>query len=143
MINLTTDRLTLLKERTQRCCCKYCGSLLEIRRIVFTDIPESKIEIFCSQCNKIEYGVEKEIYQSAKYFVEESGFNHYPQLDATEQTQKMNIAKVCEIMSWVVQHIGILDEHGFTVPIALEEAAVGSSLLLTEAMLERYQKEDN
>ncbi len=139
---MTTERLSLLKERTQHCCCKYCGSPLEIRRIVFTDIPESKIEIFCSQCTKIEYGVEKEIYQSAKYFVEESGFNHYPQLDVTEQTQKMNIAKISEIMSWAVQHIGILNDHGFTVPIALEEAAVGSSLLLDEEMLRCYQEED-
>lgn len=141
MIDLSTDRLTLLKERTQHCCCKYCGGALEIRRITFNDIGQSKIEIFCSQCDKIEYGVEKEIYQSARYFVEESGFDHYPQLDATEQTQKMNVAKVSEIMSWIMQHTGLLDEHGFTVPVAIEAAAVGSSLLLDDDLLRRYQEE--
>lgn len=109
MIVLSTDRLALLKERTEHCCCKYCGGALEIRRILFNDIGLSKIEIFCSQCSKIEYGVEKEIYQSARYFVEESGFDHYPQLDATEQTQKMNVAKVAEIMSWIMQHTGLLN----------------------------------
>ena len=141
MIDLSTDRLALLKERTAHCCCKYCGGALEIRRIAFSDIGQSKIEIFCKACNKIEYGVEKGIYQSARYFVEETGFNHYPQLDATEQTQKMNVAKVCEIIAWGMQQAGLLDDHGFTVPIAFDEAVLGSSLLLDDERLRLYQEE--
>ena len=48
-------RVTMLKERSARCVCKYCGGQLEIRQIVFNSYEEERVEIFCAQCNRIEY----------------------------------------------------------------------------------------
>ena len=138
MLQNTDQRLNMLRKRAERCVCKYCGESLEIRKIIFVDMPQAKTEIFCPSCNKIEFGVEKEIYQSAKYFVEEFEFNHYPQLDLTESSKKMNIAKVCEIMSWNAMHLGILTNDGFNISVHFNEAAIGSSLLLNDELLSAH-----
>ena len=97
-------RVDMLKKRTKRCVCKYCGG--------------------------IEFGVEKEIYDSAKYFVENSRFNCYPDLDDSENTKQMTIAKVCEIMSWENQNLGFLNSDGFVVPIHANENFVGECVTL-------------
>ena len=111
------SRLDMLKNRTKRCVCKYCGGNLKLRRIIFSDYEEARIEIFCNHCDRIEYGVEPEIYQSAKFFVDNSGFNCYPDLDDSEKTKQMTIAKVCEIMMWHDEQLGILGEAGYTIPL--------------------------
>lgn len=129
-------RIDALKRRTKRCACKYCGGSLKLRRIIFSDYEEARIEIFCNRCDRIEYGVEPEIYQSAKFFVDNSGFNVYPDLDDSEKTKQMTIAKVCEIMAWQDQHLGILDENGFCVELKLDENFVGECITLTEANLD-------
>ena len=61
--------------RSQRCVCKYCGGQLEVRTIVFNEILDARTELFCTHCDRIEYGVEKELYQSACYFVETFDYN--------------------------------------------------------------------
>lgn len=99
----TEARTNMLKERARRCVCKYCGSPLKLHRIIFSEHEEARIEIFCSHCERIEYGVEPEVYASAKYFVDELKFNHYPDLDESETTRQMNIAKICEISNWVLK----------------------------------------
>lgn len=126
-------RTEMLKSRAKRCVCKYCGSRLSIRRITFSDLDDARIEIFCRHCDRIEFGVEQEIYQSARYFVEEMGFNYYPDLAANEMTKHMNIAKVCEIMSWENKHLGILSKSGFTVPLQMNANMMGKSVILTDA----------
>ena len=127
-------RLKELRERTMRCCCRFCGSPLEIRKIVFTGY-DSRIEVFCSECNQIEYGTEPELYLSAKYFVETMGFNYYPDLDDNVQTKKMNIAKVCDIMAWQNKHMGFLKADGFAVPVDLNPSILGNMLVMDEANL--------
>ena len=109
------DGLEMLKERTQRCVCKYCGGKLEIRRIIFNDIEEVRLEIFCEYCDRIEFGVEPEIFKCAESFVDNLEFNHYPELDNNTYTHRMNIAKVCEIFTWGCRNLGILDNKGFRV----------------------------
>ena len=101
---ITMNRLQELRERSARCCCRFCGSKLEIRKIIFTGYDE-RIEIFCPECNRMEYGTEPEIYLSAKYFVEAMQFNYYPDLDDNGQTKNMNIAKVFDIMAWENKHM--------------------------------------
>lgn len=133
-------RLKELRERTARCCCRFCGSPLEIRKIIFTGY-DSRIEIFCSECNQIEYGTEPEIYLSAKYFVESMGFNYYSDLDDNAQTKKMNIAKVCDIMAWENKHMGFLKPEGFVVPLELNPTVLGNMLVMDEAELEVRLKE--
>ena len=48
-MNTSNDRIEELKQRTKRCCCKYCGSKLEIRRIIYGKIEDARVEIFCSE----------------------------------------------------------------------------------------------
>ena len=133
--NASTKRLNELRERTARCCCRFCGSSLEIRKIVFTGY-DSRIELFCSECNQIEYGTEPELYLSAKYFVETMGFNYYPDLDDNVQTKKMNIAKVCDIMAWQNKHMGFLKADGFAVPVELNPSILGNMLVMDEDELQ-------
>lgn len=125
-------RLDMLKKRTKRCVCKYCGQNLYLRKIVFSDFEDARIEIFCEHCGRIEFGIEPEIYASAKYFVEEMEFNFFPDLDASEQTKQLNIAKACEIMAWENQNIGILNQDGFTVPIKVNTNIMGECIILND-----------
>ena len=63
---MTTPRVVGLRTRTKRCRCKYCGGRLRLKQIVYNDTIEPRIEIFCENCQRIEYGVEPEIYELAK-----------------------------------------------------------------------------
>lgn len=129
-------RLALLKKRAERCVCKYCGGRLRLRRIIFSDYEEARVEIFCDQCDRIEYGCEPEIYRQALYFVEELQFTCYPDLEANERTRRMNVAKVCEIMMWGDKHLGFLGEEGFTVPPQSSQSLSGECVVLTDKDLE-------
>lgn len=135
-------RLESLKKRTKRCVCKYCGGRLKLRRIIFSEYEDARIEIFCNDCDRIEFGVEPEIYASAKFFVENSGFNCFPDLDQNERTKKMTIAKVCEIMAWQDQNLGLLSAEGFQVPLNMSENFVGECITLTEDDLDEDVIED-
>ena len=130
-------RMAVLKSRSERCVCKYCGGQLRVRQIIFTEYEEARIELFCKGCDRIEYGVEPEIYDNAKYYVEETGFNCFPDLDDNEKTKQMSIAKVCEIMTWENQNIGILAPEGFMVPLNLNQHYVGECLTLSDEDLAR------
>ena len=136
----TTSRLAELKGRVKRCCCKYCGSPLEIRRIIFSNFEDGRMEIFCTACDRIEYGVEPEIYQSAKYFVEHFNFNWYTYLDENAQTKQMTIAKICDILAWQDQNLGFLDANGFTVPLNINSRLLGESLVLSNEELDALEK---
>ena len=135
-------RLSMLKKRVKRCVCKYCGGPLSLRRIIFSDWEDARVEIFCEQCGRIEFGVEPEIYHSACYFVDELVFNCYPDLDDNEKTKQMTIAKVCEIMAWENQNIGILEGSGFTIPLKINAGFVGECVTLTEEDLDDGPIED-
>ena len=128
-------RVEELKSRASRCCCKYCGGELVVRRIIFSEDEEARIELFCSQCGRIEYGVEPEIYQNAAYFVDHLQFNHYTDLESSAQTRRMNIAKVCEIMAWGDKRLGILTQDGFQVPVKSPAPMEDNVLILTKSML--------
>lgn len=129
-------RFEMLKKRTKRCVCKYCGGRLKLRRIIFSEFEDARVEIFCSECNRIEFGVEKEIYQSAKFFVTNSKFNLYPDLDESVQTRQMTVSKICEIMAWENQNLGWLDADGFTVPLSMNENFLGECITLTDEDLQ-------
>lgn len=125
-------RLNVLKKRANRCVCKYCGGKLKLRRIIFSEFEDARIEIFCSSCDRIEFGVEPAIYNSAKFFVENSKFNCYPDMDNNDLTKQMTIAKVAEIMAWENQNLGFLTEDGFAVPINMNENFIGECITLSE-----------
>lgn len=134
-------RVEYLKQRTKRCCCRYCGSSLQVRQIVFHTQAAARVELYCEQCKKIEYGVEHEVYQSAKAFVEEVQFNHYPDLEENEKRIQMNIAKICNITSWQLRFLGFCNEKGMTVPVQMNEYDMGHCTTIDEDRLEQLLEE--
>ena len=137
-INFVSEkRIDMLKARTKRCVCKYCGSGLRLGQISFNELEDVRIEIFCKNCERIEFGVEPEIYENAKYYVEETGFNYYPDLDETDKTKQMSIAKICEIMTWDNQNLGILTPEGFQIPLNMNRRYVGEMLVLSDDDLQQ------
>ena len=126
------SRLKTLRGRTKRCCCKYCGGQLEIRKIVFNSYEEERVEIFCAQCNRIEYGVEQVIYDNARYFVEELKYGEHLQGQDDEQMRRRHIAKVCDILSWGARHWGILSDEGFQIDIVSDAHVSGQGMILED-----------
>ena len=115
---VSAKRLEEIKKRSKRCVCKYCGGRLRVRMLDFGQIETANLEIFCENCDKIEYGVEPEIYHSAQYAVDILGFNAYQDRADNEQRRRLNIAKVCELLFWHDRELGILDQYGYKVPVA-------------------------
>ena len=124
-----------LKERVNNCRCSYCGSKLILRSIISNTTEDGRVEIFCPHCDRIEYGIEPEIYQAAAYYVNELQFDYYPELDDSNRKNRMNIAKVNEILQWGLKNLGLLDQHGFTGDIEMDTALVGQDLNITEEKL--------
>lgn len=134
-------RVEHLKKRAQRCCCRYCGGILQVRQIVFHSQAAARVELYCEQCQKLEYGIEKELYQSAKAFVEATQFNHYPDLEENEQRLQMNIAKVCNLTNWQLRYLGLCNEKGLTVPVQLNEYDMEHCTTIDEDHLEQLLEE--
>lgn len=132
----TMERLQELKIRTKNCCCRYCGGDLKLRRILYGNIEKGRIEIFCNDCDRIEYGVNQEIYHIAKYFVDEFAFNYFPENNDSQKTYQMNVAKICDIISWGCKNLDILDGNGFKVPINITDSILGKDVILYDADLD-------
>ena len=115
------NRMEDLVSRSERCCCKQCGGKLEVRIVVYNKYGGSGAELYCDHCQKIEYGTEPEIYRAAKNFVDRLGFNHFVDLEENERTYMLNIAKVCEILSWGGKYWGLLEKDGFNIALKLPE----------------------
>lgn len=130
------ERLNELKIRTKECCCRYCGGDLKLRRILYGNVKEGRVEIFCSDCDRIEYGVPKELYYIAKYFEDEFQLNLYPENDDSVKTYQMNIAKLCDIMAWCCKNLGILEYDGFKVPIDISQNILGEEVVLYDEDLD-------
>lgn len=127
--------LDTLKTRAARCVCKYCGSPLKVERIMYHNCEAARSELFCPKCGRIEFGVEREVYLAAKYYVDTFHFNMYQGLEDNEQRRRMNIAKISEIMDWQNDKLGISDEHGFTVPLAVKPDTLGRTSILRDSDL--------
>ncbi len=130
------QRLEELKIRTKNCCCRYCGGKLSLRRILYGMTNSGRVEIFCDDCDRIEYGTNQEIYHIAKYFVDELAFNHYPDNDDSMKTYQMNVAKICDIIAWGCKNLDILDYDGFKVPININETIMGEEMIVYKADLD-------
>lgn len=139
-MSISEERLKELESRMKRCVCRYCGGNLKVRLIDFANIAVSNLEIFCEKCDRIEYGVEKEIYRDAVFFVDNIGFNYEPNQIDSELTRRFNIAKVCDIIAWHDKQIGILDQNGYKIPIEYNEngldCADGSIVIIGDTLLE-------
>ena len=124
------NRVETLKKRKNRCVCKYCGGPLAIKRIMFSDIKDARIELYCDNCERIEYGIEPEIYQSACNFVDNLEVDFYDTLDNNDSKRLMNIAKVCEIIAWGYRNVGLLNADGFTVELDMNNEVWEECMIL-------------
>lgn len=136
-----SPRVERLKARAKHCCCKYCGGELHVRQIIFQTQADARIELYCDQCQKIEYGVEKEVYASAKAFVQATQFNYFEDMDDSERRLQMNIAKVCTMTSWQLKFLGLLKDEGFTVPVHVNEYESDQCTTIDDSDLEALLEE--
>ncbi len=130
-----TERIRALRARSKHCVCRYCGGALSLRKVTYAAYDESKIELYCEQCARIEYGVEKEIYRVSEYFVEELEYDHYPNMDPSLRKKRMNIAAICDIIAWGFKNTGLLKEDGFTVPLNLDAGVFGEATVIKDSDL--------
>ena len=129
------ERIAELRQRAFRCVCRYCGEKLSLRKITYAAYDEAKIEVYCEKCERIEYGVEPEIYKVAEYFVDEIGYDHYPSIDASVRKKRMNIAIICDIISWGFKNTGLLDKEGFKTALDLNAGVLGEALFISNTQL--------
>lgn len=139
--DIINNRLSCLNQRKAYCCCKYCGSALEIRRVAYSNHDDARVELYCPQCEKIEFGVEKEIYAVAEYYVDELEFDIFDELDNSLLKKQMNIAKVAEIISWGFVNLGYVNEFGFYYPVKTPDLLLHESLHLKMQEWEKYKQE--
>lgn len=137
----TEKRLTNLREREKRCVCKYCGGSIRLRHIIFSEYDDARIDLYCDACEQIEFGVEPEIYQSAKYYTEYLGYDYYAELEDNDRNKRMNIARVCEIIDWGLRHIGFADENGYTAKPVEKEHIEGQCIVVDDNDIANYFKE--
>lgn len=100
------------KKRAERCVCKMCGHALESRVVIYNHYGGSGVELYCPQCQRIEYGTEPAIYQLAKNFVESVEFDYFTDMEEDKRHYQLNISKVCELLSWIYKRMQILDADG-------------------------------
>lgn len=136
------NRIEMLKRRTNRCVCHYCGGKLELRRIMFNDVEEARVEIFCPDCNRIEFGVEQAVYGSASHFVDAQEFDMFTDMDDNEKKRQMNIAKVCDIFTWGCKDLGVLNQEGFSIPVKESKNDWAECLVLSGEELAQLDTEE-
>lgn len=134
-------RVERLKSRAKHCCCRYCGGELHVRQIIFHTQAAARVELYCDQCQKIEYGVEKEIYESAKACVLANNFNHFPDLDDNEQRLQMNIAKLSGLLNWQLKYLGLIGEDGFKIPVQISEFGMDQCTTIDDSELDSLLEE--
>jgi len=101
-----------LQKRAERCCCKMCGAQIKPKLVIYDRYGGHGVELYCDQCGKIEYGTEPEIYRLARDFVDEFEFNYFPDMEENKRCEQLNVAKLCEIFSWLFEEIHLLKEDG-------------------------------
>lgn len=106
-----------------------------MRKITYAAYDEAKIEMYCSHCDRMEYGVEPIIYKMAEYYAEEIQFDYYPEMDESESKHRMNISTLCDIMNWALKNTGLLEESGFTVPIGVNPEILGEASIYSREEL--------
>lgn len=101
-----------LVERAKHCVCKQCGGKLVTALVVYDIYGGAGEELFCPDCQKTEYGVEKEIFELAEYYVENFQYNYFYDMEENDLNMQLNIAKVADLMSWTFKNVGLLDSGG-------------------------------
>lgn len=94
----------MLMDRQENCVCKRCGGPLEIRVIIQNIYGGQGLDLYCPNCQCVEYGTNPEVYRMADDFMEQFDFNYFLDLEENETSRKLNRSKLCDIMSWAVNY---------------------------------------
>ena len=103
------ERLT---ERASRCVCKHCGGKLSTSLVIYDIYGGVGVELYCPRCEKNDFGVEPEVYALAEYFVQNFQFNYFLDMEENDLNEQLNIAKIAEILSWLLKSLDLLDSCG-------------------------------
>ncbi|MBO5140257.1 MAG: hypothetical protein J6A10_09760 [Peptococcaceae bacterium] len=101
-----------LVKRKEHCVCKQCGGELKTALVVYDIYGGAGEELYCPACDKQEFGVEREIYEMAEYYVENFQFNYFYDMEENDLNEQLNIGKVADMLSWMLKSIGLLDQDG-------------------------------
>lgn len=101
-----------LVERSQHAVCKQCGGKLTTALIIYDVYGGAGEELYCSNCKKQEFGVEKEIYELAEYYVENFQFNYFYDMEENDVNFQLNVAKVADMLTWAFKNVGLLNHEG-------------------------------
>ena len=76
--------------------CKMCGAKLVEKNLVLGTYRESVP--FCECCGQIETGTSKEIFISAKAYIDKGVFQYFMNMEEDDRCEQLNVAKICEIL---------------------------------------------
>ena len=111
---MNAEEMKDIVERSRRCVCRQCGTPLRVQEVIFNEYGGQGYELVCPHCQRIEYGVEPEIFEYANKFVREYEFNYFMDMPENERNIQMNVSKVCELFTWLFKEAGICTEEGLT-----------------------------
>ncbi len=140
-MNQKLPRVEHLKERAKDCCCSYCGGDLAVRRILYQTTAEYRIELYCDNCEKIEYGVPRALYDSAKAAIERLGFNYYPETQEGVTRNQMNIAKLATLTAWQLRYLGMADDDRLKAGAEGAAQSMDASTIVSEDDLDELLEE--
>ena len=140
-MNQKLPRVEHLKERAKDCCCSYCGGDLAVRRILYQTTAEYRIELYCDNCEKIEYGVPRALYDSAKAAIERLGFNYYPETQEGVTRNQMNIAKLATLTAWQLRYLGMADDDRLKTGTEGSTQSMDASTIVSENDLDELLEE--
>lgn len=140
-MNQKLPRVEHLKERSKDCCCSYCGGDLAVRRILYQTTAEYRIELYCDNCEKIEYGVPRALYDSAKAAIERLGFNYYPETQEGVTRNQMNIAKLSQLTAWQLRYLGMIDDDRLKEGTEGSAQSMDANTIVSEEDLDELLKE--
>lgn len=127
-----STRTKMLQKRSERCICKYCGGELEVRSIVFNDIVEQERNFIVSIVIGLNLGQKKKFIKM-RNILWKKWITIVSQIQTIQkQLGQMSVAKVCDIMNWIITHLGFVNEDGFCVPVNSDRYMLGKNILLTD-----------
>ena len=92
--------------------CKHCGGKLSTSLVIYDIYGGVGVELYCPRCEKNDFGVEPEVYALAEYFVQNFQFNYFLDMEENDLNEQLNIAKIADILSWLLKSLDLLDSCG-------------------------------
>ena len=123
-----TECLDTMRSRARRCVCSYCGGQLELREIVYSNCETARTEIFCSECGRMDWGCEPEVYSIAESYLRRNRFDSNKDMAASLLKDEMNRAELTKFLTWSLETLGVVGEDGFACNIELDQTAITSML---------------